>query len=261
MTREERINVFEDTYQLSKEYKSAIKDIELFHENAPLEKTTPVKKVKVIEGTTFDVASKYKDKKVCVLNFASATNPGGGVKKGSTAQEECLCRESTLYTSLDIKMLWDNYYQYHRDRHDALYTNRIIYVPHVKVLKNALGNRLEQPWECCCIVCAAPNLRERPSNSMNPNAGNKVNITEKDLLELLTERYRRIIALAEMNDVEVLVLGAIGCGAFQNKPQIVARAFKEAMKENGGNLQEIVFGIYDNTPRKENYNVFKRVFG
>lgn len=39
-------------------------------------------KVVVSKKRSLEAAMGYPDKKVCVLNFASATNPGGGVENG-----------------------------------------------------------------------------------------------------------------------------------------------------------------------------------
>ena len=78
-------------------------------------------KIVVSGKRTLEAASAYQGKKTCILNFASATNPGGGVVNGSSAQEESLCRCSTLYFCLNAPELKRDFYGPHRSAGNPLY--------------------------------------------------------------------------------------------------------------------------------------------
>ena len=98
--------------------------------------------------------------------------------KGSRAQEEAICRCSTLYPVLNTKENWSRFYKFHRDRHDAKYTDTCIYTHDILIIKSDTDIPRRLPEDNWCkvdvITCAAPNLRERPGNAMNPSPGNQV---------------------------------------------------------------------------------------
>lgn len=202
-------------------------------------------------------------KRVAVLNFASATNPGGGVTKGSSAQEESLCRLSTLYPCLNTSELKKAYYDFHRQSHDALYTDACIYTPDILVIKtdDDSPERMEEKFWCRLdvISCAAPNLRERPSNAMNPGPSRPVRITPEALLKLLKQRVCRILSVAAQNKEDILILGAFGCGAFRNPPEIAARAWAEVLPEFYGVFEKVHFAVYCRPDDMKNYLVFVKV--
>lgn len=275
--REKRIEIFEDTMKLCSDNKRLAEVIEKSISGTKFysaEKSIDVirsgdvsTKTAVTDERTFQAAKRlcreYADKRVAVLNFASATNPGGGVTKGSSAQEESLCRCSTLYPCLKTNELADKYYSMHRKHADVRYTDTCIYTPNVTVFKSdtAMPSLFpESEWYSVDVItCAAPNLRPNPNNAMNPGNGKPIKITDAELLELHKERGRRILDVAVENGVKVLVLGAFGCGAFRNNPVIVARAYKEIISEYPECFDNITFAVYCPPNDRENYNTFSRM--
>ena len=223
-------------------------------------------KVIVSSKRSLEAAEVYakQGKKVCVLNFASATNPGGGVVNGSSAQEECICRCTTLYPCLNNNDLWTCFYAPHRKAANPLYNNDCVYTPDVCVFKSDINFPellpREKWWKVNILTCAAPNLRERPSNAMNPHAGYKqVKVTAAELETLLTARIRRIFEVAVANENEVLILGAFGCGAFRNPPEIVAKVFYNVMQDYLCYFDTIEYAVYHNEREFANYDAFEKV--
>ena len=213
--------------------------------------STPTK-VLVTKKRSFEAAEELfkKGYKVCVHNFASAGNPGGGVIRGASAQEECLCRCSTLYPCLDTDVMWNGFYRPHRKTHNYLHNDDCIYTPDVIVFKtdtSAPELMDEKDWYTVDVVtCAAPNLREYG------------HIDRGTLQKLHEKRLRRILDIARENRVEAVVLGAFGCGAFSKPPEVVAATARTVIKEYRQCFDAIEFAVLCRGYNTLNYDAFAR---
>ncbi|MFE7582581.1 TIGR02452 family protein [Streptomyces gardneri] len=173
---------------------------------------------------------------VAVLNFASARNPGGGYLNGAQAQEEALCRASALHATL---LRAPGYYAHHRADPDVFYTERVIHSPRVPVFRDERGALLDEPFTVGFLTSPAPNAgvvrRRTPERAAQLPAA-------------LATRAERVLETAAAAGYRRLVLGAWGCGVFQNDPTVVAGAFGALLRGDGrfaGHFEEIVFAVLD----------------
>ena len=216
---------------------------------------------------TFETAvylhKKNSESKIAVHNFASATNPGGGVWHGSRAQEEALCRCSTLYPVLDTEKNWSSYYNFHRKRQDSIYTDACIFTPNIIICKSDvdLPERIPQKnWVTVDVItCAAPNLRTLPNNIYIPGNDKAAQISDEELLKIHEQRARHMLTILAHHGVDIFITGAFGCGAFRNNPKIVAQAYKNILSEFDGYFQQIVFSIYCTPNEMENFDAFDKI--
>lgn len=189
--------------------------------------------------------------RVGVLNFASARHPGGGFLSGARAQEESLARSSGLYLS---QMRCPAFYSYHRAEPSALYSDHAIYSPACPVIRNDDGEWLPATYRVDVITCAAPNAGAVMRNE--PEHGERI-------VPALEGRAGKILALAAHTGCDALVLGAWGCGVFQNDPAVVARTFHTYVAAGAPfsrNFQRIVFAVYDRSRDQATYRAFAERF-
>lgn len=246
MVKNELISSFQDTLAKSNTGKMkrktyhAIKSNRVYREGfvSKVKHRNESAYINVYSGTTFDVAKRYCSfGKVAVLNFANPENPGGGVQLGAMAQEECLCRSSNLYACISSPNVFDEYYGYHRSIRSHFYTDRLIYTKNVTVFKDdsVVPQMLpETDWfDVDVITCAAPYLAKRKHTN------------GVALFNLFKSRVKNIFEAARDNNVDYLILGAFGCGAFKNPPLIVAEAFRRTIEEQKylKDFKEIIFAI------------------
>jgi len=197
-----------------------------------------------------------------VLNLADAYHACGKYNSGSNAQEESLCRASTLSLTL---------YQYYNKmwakkanvslREQSAYPMDIhfggIYSPKVTVFRNngTTGFALrEEPFQTSIISVAALNFREgHEHNNLEYRAADGDFTQEGE--GIMRDKIRTIYRIALLNGHDSIVLGAFGCGVFELKPELVSALFNETLeeKEFKGKFHTVVFALMEGPakPRKK----------
>ena len=81
-----------------------------------------------------------------------------------------------------------------------------------------------KPVSCDIITIAAINL--------NNNA-----ISPKEYEKITKDKIRLMLSIPFTNGVENLILGAWGCGVFNNEPNVISQYFKDVILNEGYNTK------------------------
>ena len=189
-----------------------------------------------------DLKEKYFACKIALLNFADYLSPGGRYLQGATAQEEILCHQSNLYqiiSNFNKYYEWDNQHiNYH------LYRNRAIYSPNV-VFTNLDGTLINT---INVITCAAPYYRE----------AQLYNISYEEACMTLKNRMYFVKNIAEDQQIDYLVLGAWGAGAFGFSSKEVAKMWHDVFS-HPSSIKEVDLAVID-IHGSNNAQIFKSEF-
>jgi uncharacterized protein (TIGR02452 family) len=179
--------------------------------------------------------------------MANETTPGGGYLTGAGAQEEALCRRSSLYATIGPG------HGFHPIRQPGA-----IFSPDVLVMRKSDEQGCEQlhpgqMWWTSVITVAAVF---RPPLSISGT-----DFARMEDKEEMRARIKTLFRVIVWSGKKSLVLSALGCGAFGNPPEAVAQLFKEVLQEDEfcGRFQGIWFAILDRKGSR-NFQAFGKVF-
>lgn len=204
--------------------------------------------ISTLEGASLLSSTPYtspeeRRRRIGVLNFASAKNPGGGFQSGAQAQEESIARSSILYPSL-ICSTGEKFYGPHKkDPKGGYYSHATIFSPDVTVFRTDSGKLIE-PIQIDVVTSAAVNagVARRTLNGQVAGEAEEVKIGK-----VMKERMGRILFLFEKHGIKDLVLGSFGTGVFKNKVSLVAAIWAELLVAPGArfanSFDRVVFAI------------------
>lgn len=240
------VNGMGNSIDITNDLKYCIDNTILIENNVQLLKNNNSKyKIEITAETAFDAGQRLLEKgKVCILNFASGIEVGGGYLRGARAQEENLCRLSCLYNCLKPN---EKFYKNNKKTY-PICSDDILLHPDVIFIRNEYFAFLDYPIKLSVLTCPAPNLS---SPNLTKELLNKVP-------EIIIKRVYKILSVMSNYGYKNIVLGAWGCGAFKNDPGFISNVFKFILKNNNFNFDNIVFPIPD--VNSNNHISFLRTF-
>ena len=212
--------------------------------------------IMVSRKSSAEAAWAYKGRgRTAILDFASGTNPGGGARNGSNAQEESLCRISTLLPLLESEKAAP-YYSRNRDTKNGMHPDSVILAPGVTFFRRD-DEKMDILPDICwmkadVIVIPAPNLRRAGAP-----VGNKSRTRYENILQ---KRIETIFKAAAYGGADNLILGAFGCGVFGNNPETVCEMFRKVQQDYSRHFRVIEYAVYAGNEDDPNYRAFKKVF-
>lgn len=172
---------------------------------------------------------------VVVMNFANRHHQGGGYLQGAGAQEEDLMRVMPIMYPSFSKV---NY---------PFKPDTVLVTPNLTIMRDSdndykFMSRNEQRV-VSVVSAAAQDLRIDSGEEFDEAC---VRRTLKNMYCAISDK---------IPNADTLILGAWGCGAFYNDPQIMASIMNEINYQYGGQFKHIVFSI----PPGHNYDVFSSI--
>lgn len=208
-----------------------------------------------LQYKTYNNMSCEAEKPVLVLNLASPVHPGGGVRRGANAQEEDLCRKSSLLLSLESRHA-AKYYEYNKKLNSYMGSDAMMFTPEVEIIRDENGALLYETVVVAVLTCAAPKITP-----------GREGMSEGEYQDMVYNRIMGMLKCAAYFGYRNLVLGAWGCGAFGNDAHVISDLFYRALKEMKFNgmpekdfFRRIDFAVLDRTAQQYNFKEFHRNF-
>ena len=177
--------------------------------------------------------------KVCVVDPANFSRPGGNYLAGAWDPESQICAESNLYAILEG--LKENFHDINRQSgRGGLNSDRAVYVEDVVFTTDGVMRKRD------VLVISPVNRRLALENQRS----------ESECDADMANRIEALLRIAATHQPDTLVLNAFGCGFPGNDDATVANLFKDWLDAHPGAFGKVVFAI----PGGPSLDAFREVF-